>query len=133
MERTVRVLLVDDEGDFIEPVSYWLQSKGYQILTAGNGEEAIQAIEKEHPDIVFMDINMPVMGGIDTLRQIRETNKDLPVIMLTAAYQDEKNFAKANELGIAGFFPKHSSLDDLGKIIEASLRLHSRRKPTTGK
>ncbi len=133
MERTVRVLLVDDEGDFIEPVSYWLQSKGYQILTASNGEEAIEVIKREQPDIVFMDINMPGMGGIDTLRQIRETNKDLPVIMLTAAYQDEKIFAKANELGIAGFFPKHSSLDDLGRIIEASLRLHSRRKPTTGK
>ncbi len=131
MGRTIRVLLVDDEEDFVMPVSYWLQSRGYETATVANGQEALDAIEKQMPDIVFMDINMPVMDGLETLRRIRELYKGLPVIMVTAAYQDEKNFEKANKLGISGFFPKHSSLPELGRIIEASLRAHTKLRPET--
>jgi CheY-like chemotaxis protein len=128
MERKPHILLVDDEADFLAPVSFWLQSKGYRVRTTLNGEEAIQLIKQELPDMVFLDIHMPGMDGLATLTQIRQISKDLPVIIVTAVYQNEKTFAKANELGISGFFPKHSSLSELVRIIETSLRAHAKLK-----
>ena len=127
-DRPIRVLLVDDEADFLQPVSFWLRSKGYDVATAPNGQDAIDSIGRAVPDIVFMDINMPGMNGLETLRNIRTTNQKLPVIMVTAAYQNEKYFAEANALGISGFFPKSHSLSELASIIETSLRVHARRK-----
>ena len=130
--KQVRVLLVDDEPDFIEPVSFWLQSKGYTVAAAATGKEALEQIAKEMPDIVFLDIHMPDMDGVETLRRIRALSKDLPVIMVTATYQVAAHFPKANELGISGFFPKHTSLSELVRIIETSLRAHAKLKPSSG-
>ena len=128
MERTIRVLLVDDEADFIEPVAFWLKSKGYAITAASNGAEAIALIKRDAPDIVFLDLHMPIMDGLQTLRRIRGFNKDLPVIIITAVYQDRESFTQANALGISGFFPKQSSLSSLARIIETSLKAHAKLK-----
>ncbi|MDD5138607.1 MAG: response regulator, partial [Candidatus Omnitrophica bacterium] len=57
------ILLVDDEKDFIEPISFWLRSKGYDVAMASDGRQALDAISARRPDIVFMDINMPGQGG----------------------------------------------------------------------
>ena len=131
--RNIRVLLVDDEMDFLEPVSFWLQSKGYTVSTALDGKQALEAVtQSPPPDIVFLDINMPQMNGLETLRAIRAISRELPVIMVTAVYQDEKNFSQASELGIAGFFPKHTSLSELVRIIETSLRAHTKLKRPAG-
>ena len=126
MDGVTQVLLVDDEADFLEPVAFWLRSKGYTVNSASSGPEAIRSIKQRLPDIVFLDIHMPGMDGIQTLQQIRTISKEVPVIIVTAAYQDEKNFATANELGISGFFPKQKSLTDLVLILEASLRAHTK-------
>ena len=126
MDGVTHVLLVDDEADFLEPVAFWLRSKGYTVDSASSGPEAIRAVKQRLPDIVFLDIHMPGMDGIQTLQHIRSISKEVPVIIVTAAYQDEKNFATANELGISGFFPKQKSLTDLVLILEASLRAHTK-------
>ena len=126
MDGVTCVLLVDDEADFLEPVAFWLRSKGYTVHSASSGPEAIRAVKQRLPDIIFLDIHMPGMDGIQTLQQIRTISKEVPVIIVTAAYQDEKNFATANELGISGFFPKQKSLTDLVLILEASLRAHTK-------
>ncbi len=119
------VLLVDDEEDFLETTSYWLKAKGYTVKTAHNGKEALQMISDEEPYIVFLDINMPEMNGIQILEQIRRTRRHLPVIMVTAAYNDER-MERARELGISGFFPKQSSLESLVNILETSIRMIKR-------
>jgi len=129
-QRKVHVLLVDDEQDFLEPVSFWLQSKGYRVTTANSGQAALDVIHRGTPDIVFLDIHMPGMDGLETLRHIRETHKDLPVIIVTAVYQDEKNFSTANKLGISGFFPKQSTLSELTSIIQTCLKAHAKLKPS---
>lgn len=128
MDRRIHVLLVDDEQDFLEPVAFWLNSKGYRVTTAANGQEALDQIAQQPPDIVFLDIHMPILDGMQTLERIRRTHKDLPVIIVTAVYQDQENFATANKLGISGFFPKQSSLSDLTRIIEISLKAHAKLK-----
>lgn len=128
MERTVNVLMVDDETDFLEPVAFWLKSKGYAVTTLTNGEEAVELVKRAPPDVIFLDINMPGIDGIETLRRIRALNRDLPVVMVTAAYQDEKNISQASSLGIAGFFPKNNSLSELVRVIETCLRVHTKLK-----
>ena len=119
----IRVLLVDDEPDFLESVSYWLTSKGYAVQKTSDGESALELIRTNPPQVVFLDCMMPKMDGFETLRRIRAINRTLPVIMVTAGISDENKFAGARALGMSGFFPKGSSLDQLAKILEVALRL----------
>jgi DNA-binding response OmpR family regulator len=126
MDKRISVLLVDDQTDFTEPIAFWLKSRGYQVATAQNGKEALEQVKGGHPDIVFLDINMPGMDGIETLKNIRASDKELPVIMVTAAYGSEEKMAKAKELGIAGFFAKNYTFDQLVQMIQVTLRTHKR-------
>ncbi|MFC1577361.1 PleD family two-component system response regulator [Candidatus Omnitrophota bacterium] len=123
MADKIRVLLIDDELDFIEPVAYWLKSKGYEALTINSGEAGIQEIKNNAPDIIFLDINMPGMDGIETLETIRKFDKTLPIIMVTVV-KDHNKFSKAKELGSSGFFPKKGSLEELQNLIEVTIRTH---------
>lgn len=128
MERAITVLMVDDETDFLEPVAFWLKSKGYAVTTLTSGEEAVELVKRSPPDVIFLDINMPGIDGIETLRRIRAHTRELPVVMVTAAYQDEKNISRASTLGISGFFPKNNSLSELVRVIETCLRVHTKLK-----
>ena len=123
MEEKIHVLLVDDELDFVEPIAFWLRSKGYVVSIAPNGEAAIQIIKEKNPHIVFMDINMPGMDGIETLRHIRGFNQELPIIMVTA-YPNEEKFSQAQELKTSGFFPKDGGLEDLQNAIKVTISTH---------
>ncbi|MFH1622516.1 MAG: response regulator [Candidatus Omnitrophota bacterium] len=128
MEDKIKILLVDDEPDFLVPIAFWLNSKGYEVSVASSGEKAINMIKKEKkPAIVFLDINMPGMDGLETLKQIRQLDKELSVIMVTA-YADEERFSQAKKLNTSGFFPKGGSLEELQKTIEVTLRTHKKLK-----
>jgi len=124
MDKQITVLLVDDETDFIEPIAFWLKSRGYAVVSAVNGKEAIEKVRSNPPDIVFMDINMPVLDGLEALREIREFDKGLPIIMVTAAYGSEEKITRAKELGVSGFFAKNYTFDQLVGMIQMTLRTH---------
>jgi DNA-binding response OmpR family regulator len=128
MNKDIRILLVDDDPDFVQPVEFWLKSKGYTVVVAPEGKSAIKSIKKGRPNIVFLDLVMPQMDGIETLRNIRKFDKELPVIIVTAAYADEKKFIEAKKLGISGFFPKKSDFAELENMIGAALRTHKDMK-----
>src|SRR5580698_2011894 len=83
------VLAVDDEFVIRDLMQRYLTPLGYEVLLASNGEQALEYLKMVHPDVVLMDIYMPGKGGIQTLREMREKQKDLLVIMLTAI-QDEQ-------------------------------------------
>lgn len=127
--KPIKVLLVDDESDFVEPIAFWLKSRGYAIVTGRNGREAIERVKAEAPDIVFMDINMPLMDGLQALEEIRKFNTDLPVIMVTAAFSSEPKIERAKELGISGFFAKNYTFDQLVQMIQVTLRTHKGLQP----
>ena len=128
MNKPISILLTDDEESFIEPISFWLKSRGYTVSVARNGQEAIEKLKENPFDILFMDINMPVMDGLQTLSHIRLFNKDLPVVMITAAYSDEDNLIRAKELGISGFFAKNRSFDEMVQMIHVTLKTHKNLK-----
>jgi len=123
MEKIFNILLVDDEPDFLEPIAFWLESKKYKVRTAPNGEEAIKLIKKEIPNIVLLDINMPVMNGIETLKHIRENYGDLPVIMITAEIE---KLPALQDMGISGFFPKEGTLQQLEQLLDPIIRMHAK-------
>jgi len=120
----LKVLLVDDDPDFLEPMDCWLKSKGYHTMTADSGEKAIEILEKQSIDIAFLDIHMAGLDGIQTLRKIREELKQkVPVIMITA-YGTKDAMIEAEKLGISGFFPKEDSFEKAALLIQTVLRLH---------
>jgi len=82
------VLLVDDEAGFLKLVSLRLENSGFKVRTASGGEEALELIKNEIPDIVILDIFMPVMDGYEVLQKLRSDNKTsaIPIIMLSAAF-----------------------------------------------
>jgi len=100
-EKKIKALLVDDETDFRQLMSFWMQSKGYAVVEASNGEEAVRLARDENPDIIFLDLNMPVMDGTEALIKIRQFNKDVPVILISA-YVEDKRAKEAMKEGISG-------------------------------
>jgi len=125
MEEKLRVLLVDDEADFVEAMSLWLKAKGYSVSVASSGEKAIQIVKEQPPQIVFLDIKMPGMDGIETLRRIRRFNQKIPVIMITA-YADEEKLIQSQKLNISGFFAKDEDVKVLQNTIELTLKTYKK-------
>ncbi len=127
MDKEIKVLVADDEGDFRQLMTFWLQSKGYSVLTAADGNEAVGVVREQRPDIVFLDLNMPVMDGPEALKKIREINKDLPVIVISA-YIESPIMREIEPFGISGVFYKGGDFKDGLSLLEAALRTHKKLK-----
>lgn len=109
-----RILIVDDEPDFLEVMRTRLEASNYEVSTVANGEEALSRIKNDRPDAVLLDILMPGIDGLETLKRIRKMDNSLPVYIITAFSTDER-FKEANKLGASGFIVK---TDDLAKEVE---------------
>lgn len=116
-----RILLVDDEPELLKAMRIRLALWGYDVLTATNGKEAIELVKKELLDAIILDIMMPEMDGIETLRRIRHFNKEIPVLMLTA-YGDEERFEKTRKLGISGFIQKGTEFENASEFVRIALK-----------
>lgn len=90
-----KILLVDDENDILEFVSYNLTKEGFQVVTCSNGKEAIQLAKKENPDLIILDVMMPEMDGIETCHELRGIDKlkDTLIIFLSARGEDYSQVA----------------------------------------
>lgn len=90
-----RILLVDDEPDILEFLSYNLKKEGYAVFNANNGKEAIGIAKKEKPHLIILDVMMPDMDGIETCRELRDipTLKDVVIAFLTARNEDYSQIA----------------------------------------
>ena len=86
MERKAKILLVDDDADFVESTRTVLESKPYEIIIAVNGDEALRKAREEKPDLILLDVIMPVENGFTAAEQLKkdDTLADIPVIMLTS-------------------------------------------------
>lgn len=126
-EKNIEVLVVDDEPDFRKLMTFWLESKGYSVTVASSGKNALQQIEGKIPDIIFMDLRMPVMDGAETIGRIRKFNKDIPIIVITAFANDPK-LKEATDHGISGVFNKSKDLEESLSLLEVALRTHRKLK-----
>lgn len=124
------VLVVDDIPDILRLLDATLQFKGYRVITARDGQEALEIIQKDRPALVIADILMPRMDGFSLLHRIRinPETRDIPVIFLSATYvaQEDKDFARA--IGVTSFIEKPVDLDKFFPIISEIL---TRGGPTT--
>lgn len=81
----LKVLLVDDEPDILEVIQDRLEAYGFTVVTAANGREALAQLAAEKFDGIFMDVKMPEMGGVEALEEIRKTDLDIPIIIITSS------------------------------------------------
>jgi two-component system alkaline phosphatase synthesis response regulator PhoP len=110
------ILIVDDEPNIVQTLKDRLEMNDYRIVTACNGKEGLQKALAEKPDVILLDIIMPTMDGLEMLAHLRKTNKDIPVIMLTARSQDQ-DIERATACGIDDYIIKPFDLSELiGKI-----------------
>ena len=135
MEK-LKVLVVDDEEDFVELIKMRLEAKGYDVIVAFNGNDGLEKIKKEGPDAVLLDILMPGPDGIKILKRIRRDNKDLPVFIVTA-FSNEERFDKAKRYNVSGFIVKTSDLKqevaNITNAIRISPMYKSRKDKPAGK
>lgn len=122
-----KVLVVDDEPDFLEMITIRLEANNYEVITALNGKEGLEKVKQEKPDAVLLDILMPQLDGLKVLRKIRRYNKNLPVFIITA-FSDEERFKLANDLKASGFIVKTSDLSKEVNNITAMLHIADRYK-----
>lgn len=116
----LKVLLIDDEPDFLRVMGLHIRSWGYELVTASSGKEGIAAVKCGKPDIVILDYVMPDMDGIKALKQIRKIKDDLPVIMFTAN-PDIKSIKGSKKLGVSAYIPKFCVYTDMPSAVKEEL------------
>jgi DNA-binding NtrC family response regulator len=114
-----KVLLVDDEKDFIEMLSLRLKEVGEKITVAYSGQEALDTLEKADIDVVILDIKMPGMDGIETLREIKKKFPLVEVIMLTG-HGTTETAVEGMKLGAFDYLLKPADFDDLTAKLEGA-------------
>ena len=128
----LKILLIDSEPDALNQTQEMLRDLGFtRIETANNGGDGLALMETfadDDPyDLILCGLEMPVMTGLEMLRQIRATNPDIPFIML-AARADHASVAEAKELAVTGYIKKPFSMNELRTKVEAAAVIIAQRK-----
>ena len=118
--RKQLILIADDDPPILRLVRTKLQAEGYGVLTATNGREALEVFENERPDLVILDVMMPVMDGLETMRQIRES-ATTPIILLTARTGPQDKISGLDQ-GADDYVTKPFNPDELAARVAAILR-----------
>lgn len=111
-----RVLVVDDEPEAVELLQEFLVAKGYDVIAAGDGAEAVQKVVEERPHLILLDVRMPKMDGLEALRRIREIDKEVGVIMVTGVNEEEIG-RQAMALGAFDYIVKPLDLQYLERSL----------------
>src|SRR6266540_2358889 len=120
-----RILVVDDEPAIASTISYSLRREGYDVLTAADGQLALRTAQREHPDLIVLDLMLPVMDGLEVCRAIRSADspelRRVPILMLTAK-ADEVDRVVGLEVGADDYVTKPFSMRELVARVKAALR-----------
>lgn len=111
------ILLIDDEAHIRKYVGLILRGLGNPtIIEATNGQEGVAAYQRENPDLVLLDVNMPVMDGIETLTALKQVDPDCIVVMLTSL-ANRQTIEQASELGATNYIRKDSSREEITQTL----------------
>lgn len=122
-----QILVVEDDEDIQEYLSSLLDGR-HTILHAGNGEEALQVIDREEIDLVISDIGMPVMDGFELLRRVRQDRQNLIPFLFLTAHTDKHEVVQALLLGVDAYVTKPFESDELEARVQGLLANNARRK-----
>src|SRR6185295_3123916 len=111
------VLVVDDEASIRSSLTGALRDEGYRVSTAASGREALEAMKSEKPDVVLLDIWMPEMDGLETLKQIKSATPEISVLMMSG-HGNIETAVKATKLGAFDFIEKPLSLERLLVLLQ---------------
>lgn len=117
-----KILVVDDEPDIVHTSKSRLEDIGYQVVTAANGLEALDKVRSEKPNLIILDIRMPLLDGFEMFNRLREDkeHKDIPVIMVTAS-KDSESMKKGMDLGAVTYLTKPFNMDVLLGLVNTLL------------
>ncbi len=113
-----KILIVDDEKDIVETLSFMLQTKGYEIISAYDGEEGLKLAKEEAPDLIILDVMMPKINGYKICRLLKydAKYKNIPIIMVTARSQDTDKLI-GEETGADEYITKPFEFSDVLEVI----------------
>jgi DNA-binding response OmpR family regulator len=115
MEK-IKVMLVDDEEEFVTTLSERIQMRDFSSSVAFTGEQALQFVDDQVPDVMILDLKMPGIGGMEVLRRVKKAYPKVQVIILTG-HGSEKDRKEALSLGAFGYLQKPVQIDELVKHI----------------
>ena len=116
-----RILIVEDEKNIVDILSFNLGKEGYETLEAYDGEAGLQLALEQNPDLILLDLMLPKMDGFDVCRNLRKENRSTPVIMLTAR-EEETDKVLGLELGADDYITKPFSMRELLARVKANIR-----------
>ncbi len=117
-----KILIVDDTKSYLFILSETLRDAGFIVVTAGNGEEGLSAVDEEKPDLILLDITMPKMDGITMAKKLRESNMQVPIIFLTNM-SDIEHVSEAAETATDYIVKADTSADDIVVRVKEKLNI----------
>lgn len=126
-----KILVVDDEQPIADILQFNLEKEGFEVVCAYDGEEALKKVEEENPDMVLLDVMLPIKDGMEVCREIRKTH-NMPIIMLTAK-DSEIDKVLGLEMGADDYVTKPFSNRELIARVKANLRRHKQETPEEDK
>ncbi|MBU0682793.1 MAG: response regulator [Candidatus Omnitrophota bacterium] len=112
----VKLLVVDDETDICDFVRNFFKERYFEVFVAHNGKDALDIIEAKSPEILLLDMKMPVMNGMETLKALRERNKNIKVVVITAI-DDIDTIREAKRNGAESYITKPLLLEQLERTV----------------
>ncbi|MFL7944391.1 response regulator (plasmid) [Priestia megaterium] len=118
-----RILIVDDHLVVREGLKLLIETSDKYVIVgeAENGRIAIDLVEKLKPDVILMDLYMPVMSGLEAIKEIRRTNPEIPIVILTT-YNEDQLMMKGIEAGAKGYLLKDTGVENLFESIDSAIR-----------
>src|ERR671910_2020157 len=120
MSSKSRILVIDDEAEIRRSVRMILEYEGYDVIEASSGPEGVALAEKESPDLVFLDVKMPGMDGLEALQRIRTVNETLPVVIISG-HGTVSTAVEATKAGALDFIEKPPASESVLLTIRNAL------------
>jgi DNA-binding response OmpR family regulator len=119
---TKKILIVDDDSAMVRLLAQVLNGKGYEVLESNNGQDALRLLYKDKPDLVLLDVVMPLMDGWQTCSRIRDISASIPIIMLTGRHKTEEDVVRGLDYGADDYLIKPVGNKELTARVQAMLR-----------